>query len=753
MEKDHSKTIEFHLLASLKPLKKFRFAMASNLTRKIKFPSPLEDLINLMGDFSVKLSGHHIFYKFGYQRTPTLDSIQPRLIMWTTSDDKKIYHLKLERTGRPLFERLFVDSHPVQDQAKPVIDHGFSVNSIEGINLLEKTNQCKKVYEYVVRHCGIFCQDILGSSVISVFEDLYRHKSLTTLWRASYGMCFADPESKFKLYKKSSIIDRLSTYLGVILKQTTWFVKKCLETEFLNISPEEKQSITSVYIESISINIIKLRYFYRQTMLLPLGQTSGRFKIIQGKFDESEKIILRVTVHFIEHTEKLEKVTLDMIKRWFSEEQGSNLSPNIYKLILWKILDTNDNIDLTIKFNQGEIEALRLSFLDQDGTKNVDPEHLAIPDINCADKTMDLLHNFLACQLSFDVQSSVDIGRHNLMFTYRGVHLLSRYNRSLLMSNSTCTLSIVEQRSACSSPSELDAIQLTKLTSMNHKMMYCLLSEGEVLAIDLKNSLVEGKIQKKDLIKAKFKDATKIECSNTMVVLLDKCSISEDTRLTLVVLYLKESLADVSDSITKLDFEECFELDMNQNHLTKFGVSDLNDHQHNHVNPDAWRGIIRRRDTKRNFKVFYRGLLLVDQQYVENTLESTACRWFRKIKDGDDDSLKMAKGSLLIHHSASYHGGLSKDQFFSFESNLTPYLLCRLKSDDLTNFALFKIFRERFIVLGKSMFTFKLKSCMKNLMMDFKTNWWSIDYRNLGKPLRLVGLRGLEIQTIKVKFV
>ena len=140
----------------------------------------------------------------------------------------------------------------------------------------------------------------------------------------------------------------LENEMSLIMKGFLWKLDRLLT---IKDTDTDAAAIRAVFCESICLYIYRLRYFFRRVVLNPLGQQQGRWKVIPGGFDDGEKTVLRVTIFFLERINDYEKLTYYNLKKLFSNRQENRFSVKLFKKILYKTLDVENNLQKVIDYN------------------------------------------------------------------------------------------------------------------------------------------------------------------------------------------------------------------------------------------------------------------------------------------------------------------------------------------------------------------------------------------------------------------
>lgn len=709
---------EMFLLCGYLPVRRFRLGVSKKKDYEIVLPSPQNQLRSLVKSSIFKIDGSQAIFSFESNITPQVDTAQPRLSTWTDEkSDNKIYKFSIDRSGSSIFERLYTEDPLVPLQNSLLSNNGYSLSSPEGQKLLENIQSFKKRSEYVVRFGTVFVEDSAGSGIIQNFNDLFRFKDLFSFWKASLGACFVDADRKFKLYSSANIIDNLASYLSLALKQTTWFLKKLLSLDSIILDAGEKEGISTVYLEGIAMNVSKLRYFYRQTMLNPLGVVSGRFKVITGKFDENEKAILRVTVLILESTAKLEKFTVDLVKSWF-EGEDVNLSPKVYKLLVWKTLEPDENIQKSIEYNSDAINEYKEAIVYQKQLEEAFPDSLCVLNLAEADNMTELLNRFLDLQFGFDEKSSLDMSQKNPVLNFRCTHVHTKNSRSLLYRGDRRSLHLID-RSGTSPPALISELSNISHLSKHHRSLHVLTADCCLSVIDLDDSLRKGEIIMNQLIDEKFKFVDSIRSSASAVGVFQREEEGEGPAKRLGVYLVDQTQAMEEREMINIDLEKEFQKPVDESKLTVFGkVQSLaNENERSKRILAVWSGVVDAESKVYSFEMLLRGILIICTLNKGKRPNKITYRWLKLAGNSYSLEKQTLEINLVNLQSPPFNTPLV------FEHNSIPYIFHRPTTANLLDFALFKLTRRSFTLTCRSSSTSSLRSSIKSTISTTNVRW------------------------------
>jgi len=320
----------------------------------------------LAGSSDIGALTHHLNWQYqnsadgffygvqSYAEKPVLESMTA-VIDGCFKEEHFQYHITFERLGKVFFDQTYITQHPwsfmgVDTPYDRIEDERYmKIAAYKNPFRLE----CKKD---IVRY-----SDDLGQGyLLGLPEVPLRISSLEESWRWNLASKFVNEKEKTLLADEWTVSQNLTTGYLNLIKKFSWNLKQCFA---VSSRQEDSQDIRNTYVEQICVCLAHIRFFVRNTMLIPLSEERGRFKLIQGGFDEAEKAVLRVSVQFVESLVHLTKLDFGFLRQVLGE--ADRFSPKVYKSIMMKTLNTEDNIS--------KVQKHCLPFVDQYLKKQSDP--------------------------------------------------------------------------------------------------------------------------------------------------------------------------------------------------------------------------------------------------------------------------------------------------------------------------------------------------------------------------------------------
>ena len=277
---------------------------------------------------------------------PLLDILTVHITS-TFVSQKFQYHISFEVFGSSIYQDTFICDYPWQFIAN---ESPCNVFQGERFEMMIKNTQ---PFEVFCQKDFVRYKDTIGEGYLRNFmETPIRNTSMEELWYNSMCSRFVDHQKMSVISDTWTIIQNVSSEFTGIIKQYAWNLKQCL-----GIKPEDElaRDVRRGFVDLISMNLIHLRFYLRHILLSPLGTGTGRYKVIQGGFDESEKSVLRVTVQFLENLTKMEKITYQFILDYMGE--SDRFSPKVFKKIMVKTLFAEENINRVIEFMKPHLDS------------------------------------------------------------------------------------------------------------------------------------------------------------------------------------------------------------------------------------------------------------------------------------------------------------------------------------------------------------------------------------------------------------
>lgn len=717
------KTNQYVLLFSYKPLRKTQLVKKHSRVVNFGLAKGEEELVGLVNFIPAKSYGTQTMVKLEANLTPRLGSTSTLIEVWKKGDGTYLSRVQFQRIGITFFEVLLsADSiDKLNFSVRSRVDYHLP-SSEEGQKIMQEIPGSTRLFSGMTHFNMAFVEDTEGKAVISSNkEQMYRFSDVDVMWKSEFGACIAQQTGQYQKYPKKEVHERLASLMAAILKETTWYIKKILEVlQVTQYQPTEKEQILTIYVEGISINISKLRFFYRQAMLLPLGQIKGRFKIIQGSFDESEKTILRVTIHFLENTSRLEKFTPDLIKTWFESEAGVSMSPKIYKLILWKTLETNDNMQTVIDFNDPLVDTMIDTIAKQKQVEEKLGNHpLWCCNLENSEMLETTFQDFLHSYFNMDSLATFDLLQKTPALLFGGYINMSRGNPLLQRKPDTQSFRLLDlDRSV--GQSQLDQKSLSRIHDLKDNILYSV-EDKKVVAVDIMDCCKKGTIETKFLAHVESTPIT-MSASTTLLSFVLEDDLSDSCKYLLTIYHLAHDRCSFEDDYLMKDgpIEEYFTEAIKGIKEEEIVIQSYGDFIE--YGFDLYSASQSKKPAVYGVKSFRKGVLLICRADMREKQSHFVYRWMAFSKG----EIVLSKDILTLLDRS--RASKLDQELVLFELHRVPYLF-DVPAPSRPAGILRAVLKSRFVTLSTNCLEKPLQRYLNRLSSDKKLVYWSVEKR------------------------